>query len=289
MSKLTKIRVGGVPEHFNLTWHLAMENGLFEKEGIELEWTVFKGGTGQMTKALRENEIDIAVILTEGIIKDITEGSPCKIVQVFVESPLIWGIHVAEKSDYKELSELKGQRAAISRFGSGSHLMAYVNALELGWNTATDLEFEVVKDLEGAVDALTKQNADYFMWEKFTTKPLVDQQTFRRLGDCPTPWPCFVIAVRDEFITNEKETLQAVLEVINSITAGFKDIPEIDGIISKRYEQKIEDVKNWLALTEWSQENIEAETVEAVQNQLLKLDIISKKLPYNQLVANLED
>ena len=242
-----------------------------------------------MTKALRENEIDIAVILTEGIIKDITEGSPCKIVQVFVESPLIWGIHVAEKSTYKELSELKGQRAAISRFGSGSHLMAYVNALELGWNTATDLEFEVVKDLDGAVDALTKENADYFMWEKFTTKPLVDQQTFRRLGDCPTPWPCFVIAVRDEFIANEKETLQAVLEVINSITAGFKDIPEIDGIISKRYEQKNEDVKNWLALTEWSQKNIDPSTVEAVQNQLIKLDIISKKLPYNQLTANLED
>ena len=41
---------------------------------------------------------------------------------------------------YKELSELKGQRAAISRFGSGSHLMAYVNALEQGWDTATDLE-----------------------------------------------------------------------------------------------------------------------------------------------------
>ena len=286
---MKNVRIGGVPEHFNYAWYLALKQGHFKPKNINVRWNDYFGGTGQMTKALRENEIDIAVILTEGIIKYITEGSPCKIVQVFVESPLIWGIHVAEKSTYKELSELKGQRAAISRFGSGSHLMAYVNALELGWNTATDLEFEVVKDLEGAVDALTKENADYFMWEKFTTKPLVDQKTFRRLGDCPTPWPCFVIAVRDEFITNEKETLQAVLEVINSITDGFKDIPEIDGIISKRYEQKIEDVKNWLALTEWSQENIEAETVEAVQNQLLKLDIISKKLPYNQLVANLED
>ena len=286
---MKNVRIGGVPEHFNYAWYLALKQGHFKPKNINVRWNDYFGGTGQMTKALRENEIDIAVILTEGIIKDITEGSPCKIVQVFVESPLIWGIHVAEKSTYKELSELKGQRAAISRFVSGSHLMAYVNALELGWNTATDLEFEVVKDLEGAVDALTKENADYFMWEKFTTKPLVDQKTFRRLGDCPTPWPCFVIAVRDEFITNEKDTLQAVLEVINSITAGFKDIPEIDGIISKRYEQKIEDVKNWLALTEWSQENIEAETVEAVQNQLLKLDIISKKLPYNQLVANLED
>jgi sulfonate transport system substrate-binding protein len=283
------VRIGGVPEHFNYAWYMALKQGRFKPHDVNVRWKDYFGGTGQMTKALRENEIDIAVILTEGIIKDITEGSPCKIVQVFVESPLIWGIHVAEKSTYKELSDLKGQRAAISRFGSGSHLMAYVNALEQGWDAAKDLKFEVVKDLNGAVEALTNENADYFMWEKFTTKPLVDQQTFRRLGDCPTPWPCFVIAVRDEFIANEKETLLAVLEVINSITASFKDIPEIDGIISKRYEQKNEDVKNWLALTEWSQKNIDPSTVGAVQNQLIKLDIISKKLPYNQLIANLED
>ena len=213
----------------------------------------------------------------------------CKIVQVFVETPLIWGIHVAEKSAFTHLSELKGQRAAISRYGSGSHLMAYVNAQKLDWDTATDLQFEVVKDLDGAVEALTHQKADYFMWEKFTTKPLVDQRTFRRLGDCPTPWPCFVLAVRDEFISNEKETLQTILKVINSITAGFKHIPEIETIISERYHQKNEDVKNWLALTEWSQQNIQASTVEAVQEQLLKLDIISKKLPFEQLVVSLED
>ena len=286
---MKNVRIGGVPEHFNYAWYLALKQGHFKPHDINVRWNDYFGGTGQMTKALRDNEIDIAVILTEGIIKDITEGSPCKIVQVFVESPLIWGIHVAKNSAFKQLSDLKGQRAAISRYGSGSHLMAYVNALELGWDTATDLEFEVVKDLDGAVEALTDEKADYFMWEKFTTKPLVDQHTFRRLGDCPTPWPCFVIAVRDEFITNEKETLRAILKVINTITAGFKQIPEIDAIISERYEQKNEDVKNWLELTEWSQENIHPSTVEAVQNQLLKLDIISEKLPYNQLVASLED
>ena len=286
---MKNVRIGGVPEHFNYAWYLALKQGHFKPHDINVRWKNYFGGTGQMTKALRDNEIDIAVILTEGIIKDISEGSPCKIVQVFVESPLIWGIHVSEKSSFKQLSDLKGQRAAISRYGSGSHLMAYVNALELGWDTATDLEFEVVKDLDGAVEALTHEKADYFMWEKFTTKPLVDQQIFRRLGDCPTPWPCFVIAVRDEFITNEKETLQAILEVINTITACFKQIPDIDAIISERYEQKNEDVKNWLELTEWSQENIHPSTVEAVQNQLLKLDIISEKLPYDQLVATLED
>jgi sulfonate transport system substrate-binding protein len=283
------VRIGGVPEHFNYAWYMALKQGRFKPHDINVRWKDYFGGTGQMANALRENEIDIAVILTEGIVKDITEGSPCKIVQVFVETPLIWGIHVAEKSAFKHLSDLKGRRAAISRYGSGSHLMAYVNAQNLEWDTVNDLQFEVVKDLDGAVEALTHQKADYFMWEKFTTKPFVDQKIFRRLGDCPTPWPCFVLAVCDEFITNEKETLRTILKVINSITAGFKHIPKIDTIISERYQQKNEDVKNWLALTEWSQQNIQATTVEAVQDQLLKLDVISKKLPFEQLVTNLND
>ena len=282
---MKNVRIGGVPEHFNYAWYLALKQGHFKEHNIDVRWKDYFGGSGQMTKALRENEIDMAVILTEGIIKDISEGNPSKIVQIFVESPLIWGIHVSQDSIYKNLSELKGQKAAISRYGSGSHLMAYVNALKLKWNTASDLQFEVVKDLDGAVESLSRKEADYFMWEKFTTKPLVNEKIFRRLGDCPTPWPCFVIAVRDEFILNEKETLQNILKTINAITSSFKEISQIDRIISERYQQKNEDVKAWLELTEWSQKNINPETVEAVQNQLLKLNIISEKWAYDQLVT----
>jgi ABC-type nitrate/sulfonate/bicarbonate transport system substrate-binding protein len=32
--ELQKIVVCGVPEHFNLPWHLAIENGLFAKHGV---------------------------------------------------------------------------------------------------------------------------------------------------------------------------------------------------------------------------------------------------------------
>ena len=46
-----------------------------------------------------------------------------------------------------------------------------------------------------------------------------------------------------------------------------------------------DSVKAWLELTEWSQKNIDPETVEAVQNQLLKLNIISEKWAYDQLVT----
>ena len=207
------IKIAGVPEHFNLPWQLCIENGEFESEGIDLQWTDIPEGTGKMCQMLREGETDIAVILTEGIVKDIVAGNPSKIVQIYVKSPLIWGIHVGANAPYETLSDLENTTAAISRLGSGSHLMSFVNAQKNGWNTS-NLLFEIVHTIEGAVTALSSGTADYFMWERFMTKPLVDNGTFRRVGDCPTPWPCFVIDVRNEILETKPQTLKEYLKTV---------------------------------------------------------------------------
>ncbi|MFY0714449.1 ABC transporter substrate-binding protein [Seonamhaeicola sp. NFXS20] len=284
---MKNVNIGGVPEHFNLAWYLTLKNGEYKDQGINLRWHDYYGGTGAMCKALREKDIDIAVILTEGIIKDIIAGNPSKIVQTFVKSPLIWGIHVAANSKYNSIENLKGTKAAISRYGSGSHLMAYINAKNNNWNLEKDLNFKVIKNLEGAVEGLTNGTADYFMWEKFTTKPFVDNGIFRNVGNCPTPWPCFVIAVREDFIENEKEALKTILDIINNTTKDFKHIPSIDKTIANRYEQKLEDVQEWLNLTEWSQNLMDEETINMVQKELFSLNIIPKKVDYKKLVYKL--
>ena len=284
---MKKIKIGGVPEHFNLAWYLTLKERAYEQKGINLRWKDYPGGTGDMCKALRNKKIDIAVILTEGIIKDIIDGNPSKIVQTYVQSPLIWGIHVAADSDYETISDLEGTDAAISRYGSGSHLMAYVNAENNDWNTET-LGFEVVNNLEGAIHGLNKGKGDYFMWEHFTTKPLVDQGIFRRVGDCPTPWPCFVIAVRNEVLENDEETVKTILEIINEMTVKFKDIPNIDEEIATFYDQQLEDVQKWLSLTEWSQTLIDEDTIKKVQDKLLDLDIIPEKWKYEELTHQIQ-
>lgn len=281
------VKIGGVPEHFNLAWYLTLKNGEYKAKGINLRWEDYHGGTGQMTKALRNGDIDMAVILTEGIIKDIIEGSPCKIVQTFVQSPLIWGIHVAHNSKFKTISDLKGKRAAISRFGSGSHLMAFINAENNHWDLHDDLKFEVIQDLDGAVKALTNGDADYFMWERFMTKPLVDDKIFRCIGSLPTPWPCFVIAVNDSFLESNKEDVKTILDIINNTTSEFKDIPSIDRTIANRYGQKLEDVQEWLSLTEWSQDILDVDTIQKIQNELLQVHIIKKKKSYHQIVKKI--
>ena len=141
------IKIAGVPEHFNLPWHLCIENNEFKAVGIDLQWTDIPEGTGKMCQMLRDGETDIAVILSEGIIKDIVAGNPCKIVQVYVKSPLIWGIHVSAKSKYHSIADLEYTKVAISRYGSGSQLMAYVNADNQGWDSEK-LQFEIVNTID---------------------------------------------------------------------------------------------------------------------------------------------
>jgi ABC-type nitrate/sulfonate/bicarbonate transport system substrate-binding protein len=269
------IKIAGVPEHFNLPWHLCIENGEFEAVGIDLQWTDVPEGTGKMCQMLRDGETDIAVILSEGIVKDINAGNPSKIVQVYVESPLIWGIHVAANSKFKTLSDLENKKVAISRLGSGSQLMAYVNANNQGWKTE-NLQFEIVNTIDGAVESLTKGESDYFMWERFMTKPLVDKGIFRRVADCPTPWPCFVIAVREEILKKHPNTIAQILEIINLTTQEFKEIPSIDKTLASKYHQKTEDIQEWLRLTEWSQKPLTENMLNKIQNQLFELKIIDK-------------
>jgi len=281
---MKSLKIAGVPEHFNLPWHLCIENGEFEDAGVDLQWTDVPEGTGKLCQMLRDGETDIAVILTEGIVKDIVAGNDSKIVQVYVQSPLIWGIHVGAKSNFNKLTDLKDGKVAISRYGSGSHLMAYVNAQNQGWDTKA-LQFETINTLDGAVQALTNGTADYFMWERFMTKPIVDKGIFRRVADCPTPWPSFVIAVRSEVLKNNADAIGTVLDIINQTTEEFKEIPSIDRTLAERYGQKVEDIDEWLDLTQWSQKKLDKKTFDTLQSQLLNMEIIDKKIAFETVAG----
>jgi sulfonate transport system substrate-binding protein len=284
---MTNLKVGGVPEHFNYPWYVTLKNKEYSNHNINLRWQDFPGGTGEMCAALRSGEVDIAIVLTEGIIKDIAEGNPSKIVQTFVKTPLIWGIHVGEKSSFKKINDLEHAVIAISRFGSGSHLMAIVNAYNQGWDI-TGLKFKVVGDLQGGINALTSGEADYFMWEHFTTKPLVDQGVFRRIDDCPTPWPCFVVAVRNEVLENNFEDVKKVLDIINFETKYFKKRFAIDQTLANRYEQQLEDIQQWIKITEWNDgKPITKNLITRIQNKMVQFNVIKEKQISGNFIKNM--
>ncbi len=268
-----KIKVGGVPEHFNYPWLKCIEDGSFKTENLEVEWYNYHGGTGEMAKALANKEIDLAVMLTEGSLKEIESGKDFKIVQKYIESPLLWGIHVDIDSPYRKIEDLEGKTAAISQFNSGSHLMTHVLADQHNWNL-NHLRFEVCKTLDGAIKALKNKDADYLLWERFTTKPYVDQHTLRHLGNCPTPWPCFVVVTRDDYYNENVVVVNKLLDVLNDQTLHLKDKHNLSKTLSKEYDINEKDVKDWLSKTEWSNSRIKPETIDYLKLKLKKYNII---------------
>merc|ERR1712070_375506 len=160
---------------------------------------------------------------TEGIVADLHKGSDAKLLGTYVSTPLCWGVHVGAGSTLESMEDLhenKG-RYAVSRMGSGSHLMALVDVrTRLGDAAAAALQFEIVGGLSGAKDAL-KQSAELaFMWEKFTTKPLVDSGDLKRIGEVYTPWPCFLLAATPEALA----TPQPLIAMLNAVQAEANEL-----------------------------------------------------------------
>lgn len=271
---LFPIRVAGVPEHFNMPIHWAKNKGIFERDGIDLQWHDFASGTGAMCEALKNNEIDVAILLTEGAIVAIENGNPSTILQFYVESSLHWGIYISPKKKYKNAIDIADKRFAISRIGSGSHIMAKILASENKFTIANE-KFIVVNNLDGASKAITNDEADIFLWEKFTTKPLVDRGIFNKISEIPTPWACFVIVVRNSFMEENKEALLALVGCINEATAKFMELKNQAMLISEKYQLKESDVKTWLKSVIWSTSpNIDYDKLDEVKKILNQSGII---------------
>ncbi|MDP5010853.1 MAG: ABC transporter substrate-binding protein [Crocinitomicaceae bacterium] len=275
------LKIGGVPEHFNLPWRLAIEEGRFREIGLDLHWSDMGGGTGQMIRGLQTGALDIAVLLTEGITKSILEGLNAKIIQIYVVSPLHWGIHVPFKSDFKTVDELKNQTFAISREGSGSHLMTYVKASQEGWDTNA-LKFNVVGDIYGGLWALEHNEAQAFLWEKYTTFPYTEQGKCRYIDEVVTPWPCFVIAVREEVLNENRALLKEMCRVVNEKALEVKKSENTVEVISWRYNLRLGQVENWLIETDWNYDGIEDPLAfDKTIRYLLKLKLIQPEQAEN--------
>ena len=286
MSSLKNIRIGGVPEHFNLPWHLGMEHDHFKKHGVRLEWQTFKGGTGQMTKALRNDEVDVCILLTEGIVADIANGNPSKIIGPYVNTPLIWGIHTGVNNSLERYGEIYDKRYAISRIGSGSHLMPLVDAFSKAKPLNED-QFVIIKNLDGALESLAKNDSDVFYWEKFTTKPYVDEGKLRRVGEYITPWPCFQIAASDKIIKEHPDALRAVLKSIYFITDQFMNSLDAVEQVAARYELELEDAEQWFFCTEWSTSSkVSKKMIQNVIFTLKEAGIIHHKPSFEDLVVD---
>jgi len=157
-SSMDHILIGGVPAHYNLPWYLTLKEKCFHQYNINCIWRDFTS-TEEMCEALRNNEIDLAVILTEGIVEDIIlHDSDTKIVQIFIETPRASGILTETDDNNGTVPNIIPQWP--------SHVIA-------ARNYVIDKKSQTVKDVLTVINNCTKSFKDI---------PSIDLQIAKRYG-----------------------------------------------------------------------------------------------------------
>ena len=259
-----------------------------------------------MITSLSSNEIDIAVGLTEGWIAGLakarSENRPAgyALVGTYVESPLTWAISTGAKREDiatsvdpgEWIKELKGKKMGVSRVGSGSYVMGYVLADKLGWleegKGKEEEPFEVVplQTFEKLREAVgEKKEADFFMWEHFTSKRYFDNGEIRKIGEVVTPWPSWHIVARPD-VAGE-EMLEQFFTALDEGVRYVADRPdEAIGYISTELDYSKEDAEEWMKTVQFAKEvkGVRTSVVEDTLAVLKKARVVDRDVGSGDMI-----
>jgi ABC-type nitrate/sulfonate/bicarbonate transport system substrate-binding protein len=264
------IKCGGVPEHFCYPWRqLSQENAWKNR----ISWHEYEGGTGAMTQALVEGELDLAILLTEGAIRAVEAHPDIALFARYVENPLKWGVHAAVDSEVKK-DDLEGVKFAVSRMNSGSHLMAYLYAEQHGLSV-DNIEFEVVGNMTGAEKALPQDHRMLFLWEKATTQPLVDKGVFKRIDVFSAFWSAFVVVVRKDVLSQRQSEVNNILHAIRNTCEQLTKKPNIVREIANEYTLDFKEVEDWYSGLRWSETGmLDQHELAEVRKALIRVGVL---------------
>lgn len=259
---LLPLRIAGVPEPYNLPWRLGIERRAFLRAGVDLRWTDVGEGTGRMCRMLASGETDLAVLVTEGAVRDIANGGDERIIGTWVESPLTWGVHVPGSSSVHSVDDLGHAPYLVSRMNSGSHVMGTLHAQRQGRAT-TAADFEVVNDLNGALASMADGRPCAFLWDTFITAKHVTSGAMRAVDEYRPDWPAFVVVARPEVVEQNPKAIATVMKIARDQASGFAIGKNAAQVVADRYGADPLHAAVWLQHTKWSRDGVLPESAAA--------------------------
>ena len=166
-------------------------------------------------------------------------------------------------------------------------MMAVVHARRQGWSL-DGLELVIVRNLDGAIEAFARGSADVFFWEKFMTKPLVDDGRFRRVADFTAPWPAFAVCASDAVLSRHGGLLRALLATVLERAAAVAASADAAARIAARYGLQPRDAAEWLAGTRWAARvGVERRAIEPVVDALRSVGLVDASFSAGSALAQL--
>jgi ABC-type nitrate/sulfonate/bicarbonate transport system substrate-binding protein len=116
-----KIKFPYSPISWNsLPWWMAKDAGHFEKNGLDVD-LFYEGASSVIVQAMLAGEANFAGLAGPAVVSNVINGGDVIQIAAVVKT---FTVPMFSAPNIKEVAQLKGQKVAVSRFGSISHIAA---------------------------------------------------------------------------------------------------------------------------------------------------------------------
>lgn len=145
-------------------------------------------------------------------------------------------------------------------------------------------DFVVLNTFENLRRAVNENEADFFMWEHFTSKRYYDSGEIRRVGEIYTPWSSWKIVASTALVGGDDGGLDArvedLMEKLNQGIKHFNENPEeAVKYISTELDYSEADAREWLKTVRFPErtQGVSPEVVHKVVEILGKAGVLVEK------------
>lgn len=196
-----------------------------------------------------------------------------------------WAISTgAQRPEIESVDSLRGRKIGVSRIGSGSYVMGYVLADQHGWLSSTEpfSDTVVLNTFDRLREAVNSGEADFFMWEHFTSKKHHDAGEIRRVGQIYTPWSSWKIVASTKLAPRDGSLDARVRSLFEKLDRGVghfnENQDEAVSYISTSLGYTEPDAREWLKTVKFPSrtEGVKPEVVSDCVSILRKAGVLAE-------------
>lgn len=159
--------------------------------------------------------------------------------------------------------------------------MGFVLAKQHGWlSQGSDkppyADFIVLNTFEKLRQAVNSGEADFFMWEHFTSKRYYDSGEIRRVGEIYTPWSSWKIVASTRLAGGDPRLSSLFEKLDQGIKHFHENQEEAVKYISTELDYSEEDAREWLKTVEFPTrtEGVDLEDIDKTVGVLQKAGVL---------------
>ncbi len=284
---------------FYAPMYVAIENGYFKDEGIDLE-VILTPGADKVSAAVLSDTVDIGFAGTESAIYVYTGGEEDYLV-TFAGLTKRDGQFIVARDCSKEfkLTDLYGQEILVGRPG-GMPVVNFENAMKNANIDISKINVNYSIDFASLSGTFMAGVGNYVNLFEPTATSVVNTGLgciVASIGELSGEVPYTAFYARKSFIDNNPEVIKSFNRAINK---GLEFIQKEDSskvaqvILPQFSDTSLKDlttiIDNYKEYDSWLTNTfISEDSFDNLQNILLNNNLIKEKVPYNKLIQNIDE